>query len=189
MHSFITQLSRLSEADLGLLHHCMDAKAPTSKWEYAIDSVRQLKAAGVDIIWYGTPQRGHTHALTHTHSLSISLSLSHSPRFIFCSVTENVIRLTQDASGSDSAPGLQINFGSGLHVELYLLVRKAGLTPIEALRSATSVTARCFGYADRGRIVPGLKADLLLVEGDPTQDITDLLNIRNVWRDGVALES
>lgn len=79
-------------------------------------------------------------------------------------------------------------FGSSLHIELYLLVKEAGLTPLEALKTATSVTARCFGWNDRGRIAPGLKADLLLVEGDPSNDITDLLNIRGIWRDGVRFE-
>lgn len=71
---------------------------------------------------------------------------------------------------------------------MFLLVHKAGMTPLEVLKSTTSVTADCFGYSDRGRIAPGLKADLLLVEGNPMADITDLLNIREIWRDGVKFE-
>lgn len=72
-------------------------------------------------------------------------------------------------------------------MELYLLVTKVGFTPEEALQSATSLTARRFGFEDRGRIAKGLKADMVLVEGDPTTDITSLLDVREVWRDGVAL--
>ena len=79
-------------------------------------------------------------------------------------------------------------FGANLHIELYLLVNKAGLTPLEALRATTSLTSNRFGWSDRGRIAPGLKADLLVVEGNPTQDISDLLNIREIWRDGVRFE-
>jgi len=58
------------------------------------------------------------------------------------------------------------------------------MTPEEALKSATSVPARRFGYLDRGMIAPGLKADLVLVEGNPLDSIKAALDIRGVWRDG-----
>jgi imidazolonepropionase-like amidohydrolase len=67
------------------------------------------------------------------------------------------------------------------------LLVEAGFTPIEALRAATSVPARRFGLADRGKIFPGARADLLLVEGDPTTNISDTLSIKAVWRRGVQL--
>ncbi|GIP10339.1 MAG: amidohydrolase family protein [Paenibacillus macerans] len=76
--------------------------------------------------------------------------------------------------------------GASLHHELQLLV-KAGLTPIEALRAATSVPARRFGIYDRGRIVNGARADLLLVKGDPTSNISDTLSIEAIWRQGTRL--
>jgi imidazolonepropionase-like amidohydrolase len=76
--------------------------------------------------------------------------------------------------------------GASLHRELQLLVQ-AGFTPIEALRSATSVPARRFGLSDRGRIAPGVRADLLLVDGDPTTTISDTLSTRTVWRRGTQL--
>lgn len=74
--------------------------------------------------------------------------------------------------------------GASLHHELQLLV-KAGLTPLEVLRTATSIPARRFGLHDRGRIINGARADLLLVEGDPTTNISDTLSIKKVWRQGV----
>ncbi len=74
--------------------------------------------------------------------------------------------------------------GASVHHELQLLV-SAGLTPMEALRAATSTPARRFGLIDRGRIVAGARADLLLVDGDPTTIISDTLSIRAVWRRGV----
>ncbi|MFE7506174.1 amidohydrolase family protein [Promicromonospora sp. NPDC057488] len=76
--------------------------------------------------------------------------------------------------------------GASVHHELQLLVR-AGLTPLEALRAATSTPARRFGLTDRGRICESLRADLLLVDGDPTTRISDTLNIRQVWRRGTPL--
>jgi imidazolonepropionase-like amidohydrolase len=76
--------------------------------------------------------------------------------------------------------------GASLHHELQLLVA-AGLTPIEALRAATVTPAQQFGLTDRGRIAPGVRADLLLVDGDPTTSISDTLSIRAVWCRGVQL--
>jgi len=76
--------------------------------------------------------------------------------------------------------------GASLHHELQLLVA-AGLKPIEALRSATSIPARRFGLTDRGRIVPGARADLLLVDGDPITNISDTLSILGIWRCGTKL--
>ncbi|MBJ6978916.1 MULTISPECIES: CIA30 family protein [unclassified Luteimonas] len=76
--------------------------------------------------------------------------------------------------------------GASIHGELALLVR-AGLTPGEALAAATSVPARRFGLADRGRIASGLRADLVLVEGDPTADIADTRAIAGIWKNGHAV--
>ncbi|VVJ20797.1 Uncharacterised protein [Amycolatopsis camponoti] len=77
--------------------------------------------------------------------------------------------------------------GASLHQELQYLVA-AGLTPERALRAATATTARRFGLADRGRVAEGLRADLLLVDGDPTTTIGDTLNTRAIWRRGSRLE-
>ncbi len=74
-------------------------------------------------------------------------------------------------------------YGASLHHELQALVQ-AGLTPTAALAAATSVSARTFGLSDRGRIANGLKADLLLVDGDPGTDISASTHIVEVWKDG-----
>ena len=77
--------------------------------------------------------------------------------------------------------------GASLHQELELLVR-AGLTPVEALAAATSAPAQRFSLSDRGRIATGLRADLLLVKGDPTRDITATRAIDTVWKNGYAID-
>lgn len=77
--------------------------------------------------------------------------------------------------------------GVSMHGELELLVR-AGLAPAQALAAATALPARRFGIADRGRIAPGLRADLLLVEGDPLADITATRAIVGVWKNGYPVE-
>ena len=89
-------------------------------------------------------------------------------------------------AGSD-APNPGTAHGASLHHELELLVR-AGLTPTEALRAATATPARRFGLSDRGRIAPGQRADLLLVRGDPTADITATRQIERVWKNGAPVQ-
>jgi imidazolonepropionase-like amidohydrolase len=86
-------------------------------------------------------------------------------------------------AGTD-APAPGVAHGVGLHRELELLVQ-SGLKPIEALAAATSEPARFFGFHDRGRIAKGLRADLVLVNGDPSNDITATRNIVGVWKLGV----
>ncbi|MFI2286283.1 amidohydrolase family protein [Streptomyces niveus] len=88
-------------------------------------------------------------------------------------------------AGTDANPYAPLH-GDGLHRELELLTR-AGLTPPQALAATTSAPARHFGLSDRGRIAPGLRADLVLVEGDPTQDITATREIAAIWRRGERL--
>jgi imidazolonepropionase-like amidohydrolase len=89
-------------------------------------------------------------------------------------------------AGSD-APSPGLAHGLSLHRELELLVL-AGLTPSEALASATSEPARIFGFHDRGRVAEGRRADLVLVNGDPTVDIRATRDIVGVWKLGVRYE-
>ncbi|GAA1286019.1 amidohydrolase family protein [Saccharothrix xinjiangensis] len=76
--------------------------------------------------------------------------------------------------------------GASVHQELQYLVQ-AGLSPADALAAATSAPARRFSLDDRGRITEGKRADLLLVDGDPTTTISDTLNTRDTWRRGTRL--
>jgi hypothetical protein len=82
-------------------------------------------------------------------------------------------------------PGMII--GASLHRELELLVA-GGLTPLEALKGATSIPAEKFSVEGRGMIKPGFQADLLLVNGDPTKDVKATRQIIDVWKDGVRVD-
>lgn len=86
-----------------------------------------------------------------------------------------------DVGNAGTAPG------ASLHGELEYLV-EAGLTPQQALTAATSATARAFKLADRGRIAPGLRADLVLVKGNPVQDIRATRDIVAIWKSGVPVD-
>ena len=73
-----------------------------------------------------------------------------------------------------------------MHGELEYLV-KAGLTAEQALAAATSVPASTFHLTDRGRIAPGLRADLVLVNGDATANISATRDIVEVWKSGTPV--
>lgn len=79
--------------------------------------------------------------------------------------------------------------GAGLHEELALLVRDGGLTPLEALRSATTAPAAFFGLErELGTVAPGRTADLVLLDANPLEDIANTRRIRAVMLGGRLLE-
>jgi imidazolonepropionase-like amidohydrolase len=77
----------------------------------------------------------------------------------------------------------------GLNARQFPIMVKRGTTPMEAIRSATSVAARYMGWSDRvGELAPGRYADLIAVRGDPLQDITRLQTVAVVIKDGLAFK-
>lgn len=72
-----------------------------------------------------------------------------------------------------------------LHAELQLLVRQAGLSPLEALRAGTQRGAQALGMADSiGTVAVGMRADLVVLRADPAADIRNTQTIRYVIRGG-----
>jgi imidazolonepropionase-like amidohydrolase len=71
--------------------------------------------------------------------------------------------------------------------ELELMVELIGMSPMEAIKSATSNNAAAFGWADVGALEPGARADILVVDGDPLVDIgilADQKRISTILHDG-----
>jgi imidazolonepropionase-like amidohydrolase len=88
-------------------------------------------------------------------------------------------------AGTD-APNPSTAHGVSLHEELQILV-KAGFTPEQALNAATALPARIFHLDDRGHIALGARADLVLVDGNPTTNISSTLSIVNIWKNGYPI--
>ncbi len=113
------------------------------------------------------------------------------PAKVSCDGASDAVRQLKAAgvpilAGTDAGnPGT--TQGASVHGELELLVR-AGLTPAEALRSATAAPAAAFHLDDRGQIAPGKRADLVLVNGDPTADIRQTRDIVAVWEAGQPID-
>ena len=90
------------------------------------------------------------------------------------------------------AAGVTICFGGDVGVfahgdnvrELELMV-EYGMSPLAALKCATSGNAHVFHLDDRlGRVAPGFLADLVAVEGDPTRDVSALRRVQMVLKNG-----
>jgi imidazolonepropionase-like amidohydrolase len=122
--------------------------------------------------------------------LSLGSSFPAGPGTSWVAIRESLVTLHQAGvpilAGSDT-PNPGTTHGASLHREMELLV-EMGLSPLEALRSATSVPARAFGLEGRGIIASGSRADLVLVEGDPTRDITATRRIMGVWKEGQVFD-
>ena len=116
--------------------------------------------------------------INHGQTRNCMFSMTAVPRLAAAHVR---ILAGTDAGNPGTAPGVS------LHGELEYLV-KAGLTPVQALASATSVPASTFHLTDRGRIAPGLRGDVVLLRGDPTVDIAATRDIVQVWKAGIPVD-
>ncbi len=85
------------------------------------------------------------------------------------------------ASWQGALPGLS------LHTELELLVR-AGMTPRAALAAATDNYATILGWSELGRVAPGRRADLVVLNADPTLDVANADEIDSVYLSGEKLD-
>src|SRR5262249_43797292 len=85
--------------------------------------------------------------------------------------------------GTDSGANPLRIPGFAEHRELKLLT-EAGLTTMQAIQTATKNAAALLHLEDRGVIAPGKLADLLVVDGDPSKEISAVDNIESVWRRG-----
>ncbi|MBA2394310.1 MAG: amidohydrolase family protein [Ktedonobacteraceae bacterium] len=150
------------------------------------DMARSLATRGIVSVPTLTMMRAVASLAHHlpTHGADINYAHAQATTSAFYRAGVTILAGT-DANASPASPA-PIPHGESLHDELRLLV-EVGLTPVEALRSATVVPAAFFGFTDRGIIETGRRADLLLVEGDPTHDIAATRAIRGIWVAGVQV--
>jgi len=95
------------------------------------------------------------------------------------------------------AAGVPIVFGTdaavyphGLNARQFAIMVQRGMTPMEAIQSATSVAARYMGWSERvGVIAPGRLGDVIAVKGDPLQDVRSLETVSVVIKGGLVFKS
>ena len=112
------------------------------------------------------------------------------PGFNYDIASENVRKFHEAGvrilAGSD-APNPGTAHGVSLHQELQYLVQ-SGLSPQEALAAATTLSANVFSMTNRGEIKVGAKGDILLVQGNPLQNVGAALAIETVLKNGYLVE-
>lgn len=91
-------------------------------------------------------------------------------------------------AGLDPTGGGGVVAGYGDWREVELLV-EAGFTPLEAIKIQTFNGAQYLGDNSIGSIAPGKAADLVVIKGDPSQNITDIEKVELVFKDGIGYDS
>ncbi|MEA2713212.1 MAG: hypothetical protein QOK27_1173 [Gemmatimonadales bacterium] len=90
--------------------------------------------------------------------------------------------------------GVKIAYGTdagvyphGWNGKQFVFMVRYGLTPMQAIQSATTSAADLLGWTDKvGAVAPGLYADLIAVDGDPLSDITELERVKFVMKGGIV---
>jgi imidazolonepropionase-like amidohydrolase len=171
------------------------------------DGIRAAIEAGIDCIEHGSLASDETlelmverrTLLVATTYLSDAMDVSHAapelqakaaevfPR-ARATISKAIERGVRVACGTD-APAIP----HGRNAKELLALVDRGMTPLQAIRAATTVSAELIDADDRGRLEPGLLADIIAVPGDPLTDIAVTEDVRFVMkggrvyrRDGVA---
>ncbi len=187
----------LAQQDEQKCHQLMAAMADSDTWwvptlttlrmsayagdpEFREDSrLKFVPAIVKSLLWYPDAERAATRGYSDTgeyvHRNFYTQALSHVNE-----ASEHGIKLLAGTDVGDT----YVFAGSGLHDELAMLV-DAGLSPLEALRSATISAANFSGLEDRfGSIQVGKVADFVLLEGNPLEDIGNIRGIAGVMQNG-----
>jgi imidazolonepropionase-like amidohydrolase len=162
------------------------------------DGIRAAVEAGIDCIEHGSLMSDETMDLmlekgtflVPTTYLADGMDLSHAAPALQAKAAEVFPRAKKTISKAIER-GVRIACGTDAPAiphgrnakELVALVDR-GMTPVQAIRAATTVAAELIEVDDRGRLAPGLLADVIGVVGDPTVDITASERVRFVMKDG-----
>ena len=162
------------------------------------EGMRRAILAGADTIEHGYNGTAEVFKLMHDRGVALCPTIA---------ASEAYARYFQHWDGREPAPesvqenrrSLQLAMKAGVpicmggdvgvytHGQNWLemdAMQRAGMPASQVLISATSRNAHIFRVADRGEVKPGLLADLVAVDGDPTKDISALRHVRFVMKGG-----
>ena len=169
--------------------HAYDAQAIREAIEVGVDSIEhgyKLDDAGVKLM-----KKNGTFLVP---TLTVAKPPSIAMRFLPKDEEPLSIRIRNEHRAFEKAyaAGVQIAFGTdagiyphGKNADEFSKMVELGMTPMDALRSATVVTARLFGLDhEKGTIEAGRIADLIAIDGDPLSDIAVMRNVDGVIKSG-----
>lgn len=172
-----------------------------------IEGVRQALAAGVDVLAHTTlgvetpwPDELRRQVIEARMAMIPTLKLmryelrkEQAPE----NITQRLEAISVDHVKSFVAAGGVVLFGTDVGymtdhdpTQEYVLLAKAGLAPMQILASLTTTPAARWQEADRrGRLAPGMQADLVVLEADPAQDVANFAKVRCAFGRGKELYS
>ncbi len=177
-----------------------DAGRKVAVHAYTTEAVRRAVLAGADSIEHGGEIDADTFKLMKARGTAFCPTLAASDaseRYAGWNGAEPApadVREARAAFARARAAGVTICMGGDVGVYAHgsnavemALMAAAGMPATEVLHAATAGNAASFGLADRGRLAPGLLADLVAVDGDPSRDITAVRRVVMVWKGGAAV--
>ena len=172
---------------------------------HGVDGINAFLKAGGDSIEHGTYLDDESMRLFKSHNAWLVPTLMAGDYVARVAASpENFFTPAQTAKALEAGPkmldmarrahagGVRIAFGTdsgvsahGDNAQEFALLVRAGLTPLEAIQSATVGAAEHLKIANEaGRLAPGMPADLIAVSGDPLSDVTELERVRFVMKGG-----
>jgi imidazolonepropionase-like amidohydrolase len=170
-------------------------------------SIKEAILAGVDTIEHASYIDDEGIALARQHDVALSMDIyngdyidtvgreQHWPEEFLRKNVETTEVQRQGFTRAHAA-GVPIVFGSdaavfphGLNARQFPIMVARGMTPMEAIKAASSAAARYMGWADRvGQLTVGRYGDLIAVKGDPLKDIARLQQVAVVIKGGLAFK-
>ncbi|MNS57454.1 imidazolonepropionase [compost metagenome] len=172
---------------------------------HGVDGINAFLKAGGDSIEHGTYLDDESMRLFKAHNAWLVPTLMAGDYVARIAASpDNFFTPAQTAKALEAGPkmldmarrahagGVRIAFGTdtgvsahGDNAQEFALLVRAGLTPLEAIQSATVGAAEHLKISNEaGRLAPGMPADLIAVSGDPLSDVTELQRVRFVMKGG-----